>query len=55
MLSAIEFGISYKLPEKAPPVSRSPGELPDINDFPVLDAGINTAESQMVFTQVMFY
>ncbi|KAL4222473.1 Integrin alpha [Mactra antiquata] len=55
VLSAIEFGIQYRLPERTSPISTPrPGALPDINDFPILDAGINQAESSMVFAQVEF-
>ncbi|XP_060608445.1 integrin alpha-PS1-like, partial [Ruditapes philippinarum] len=52
--SAIEFGINFALPEKDPPVASSPDTLPDINEFPILDAGINSVENQMVMTQVEF-
>jgi hypothetical protein len=51
-LSAIEFGINFALPEKDPPVASSADVLPDINEFPILDAGINSVENQTVMTKV---
>ena len=54
VLSSIEFGISYRLPERTEPIPTPyPGALPDINAYPILDAGL-TQEETMVITTVEF-
>ncbi|XP_052246976.1 integrin alpha-6-like isoform X2 [Dreissena polymorpha] len=54
VLTALTFGISYRLPERTAPASTpAPGALPDINEFPILDAGLTESET-MIFTEVEF-
>ena len=55
MLNAIEFGISYYLPERHAPIpTPAPGALPDINEHPILDTGLTQAET-MVITEVYIF
>ena len=54
VLSSLEFGISYSLPERTTPIPTPyPGALPDINAYPILDAGL-TQEETMLITTVEF-
>ena len=54
VVSTLEFGISYRLPERTEPIPTPfPGALPDINTYPILDAGL-TGEESMVITTVEF-
>lgn len=54
VVSTLEFGISYRLPERTEPIPTPfPGALPDINTYPILDAGL-TGQESMVITKVEF-
>ncbi|KAL3831613.1 hypothetical protein ACJMK2_023348 [Sinanodonta woodiana] len=54
VLNSLEFKISYSLPEptSAPPIP-APGALPDINSYPILDAGV-TSEKAFFTAEVKF-